>query len=292
MSANLYDLLNVDESATSDEIRAAWKAAIADLEPSDRRFRAYNDAAGVLLDDDKRAAYDAELAQARIEDEPDDEPDVEPEAEAKPPAEAVTAAVPVKVELSDDPTPAEPRGPRVGPSTGALVATGVAAAVALLLALVVVLLPGARADVSPKDAAKQAVSQDRTTLAVESAAEQLVAPVLSYNHKTMAADLERLKGFVTDQMADKQSKAWPEITKEAEAQQIVVEASPTATALNRIDAGGNRATVVVFIDQYVTKKSAEPFVLRMWATLVLVREGGGDGRWLLDDICTDDSSCA
>lgn len=290
MSANLYDLLNVDESASADEIRAAWKAAIADLEPSDRRFRAYNDAAGVLLDDDKRATYDAELAQARIDEEPEVEPEAEPEAE--PPSAAVTAAVPVKVDLSDNPKAAEPRGPRTGPSTAALVGVGVGAVLALLLALFVFALPGVRADVSPKDAAKQALSQDRTTLAVESAAEQLVAPVLSYNHKTMAADLERLKGFVTDQMADKQSKAWPEITKEAETQQIVVEATPTATALNRIDPGGNRATVVVFIDQYVTKKSAEPFVLRMWATLVLVREGGADGRWLLDDICTDDSSCA
>ncbi|MFC7504727.1 DnaJ domain-containing protein, partial [Nocardioides sp. GCM10030258] len=69
MSVNNYDLLNVDESATADEIRAAWKVAIADLDPSDRRFRAYNDAAGVLLDEDKRASYDAGLAEARLEAE-------------------------------------------------------------------------------------------------------------------------------------------------------------------------------------------------------------------------------
>ncbi|NHA00696.1 J domain-containing protein [Nocardioides sp. W3-2-3] len=60
VSANLYDILDVEESATSEEIRAAWKSAVADLDPTDRRFRAYSDAAGVLLDDDKRAAYDAE----------------------------------------------------------------------------------------------------------------------------------------------------------------------------------------------------------------------------------------
>ena len=85
MSANLYDLLNVDESASVDEIRAAWKSAIAELEPSDRRFRAYNDAAGVLLDDGKRTAYDAELAQARVDDEPEPEPEPEPEAPAPEP---------------------------------------------------------------------------------------------------------------------------------------------------------------------------------------------------------------
>src|SRR5918995_6807333 len=71
MSVSLYDLLDVDEHATPEQIRSAWKVAIADLDPTDRRFRAYNDAAGVLLDPGKRAAYDAELAAGRDEPEPD-----------------------------------------------------------------------------------------------------------------------------------------------------------------------------------------------------------------------------
>ena len=50
MSPSLYDLLDVDRDASDAEIRAAWKAAIADLDPTDRRFRAYNQAAEVLLD--------------------------------------------------------------------------------------------------------------------------------------------------------------------------------------------------------------------------------------------------
>ncbi len=62
MSLSLYDVLDVEPDATEDEIRAAWKSAIADLGPGDRRFRAYNDAAEVLLDPERRAAYDAELA--------------------------------------------------------------------------------------------------------------------------------------------------------------------------------------------------------------------------------------
>ena len=62
MNPSLYDLLNVDESASTDEIRAAWKAAIADLDPTDRRFRAYNQAAETLLDPKRRRDYDAELA--------------------------------------------------------------------------------------------------------------------------------------------------------------------------------------------------------------------------------------
>ena len=45
-----YDLLDVPRDASTEEIRAAWKTQIADLEPGDRRFDALNRAAKVLLD--------------------------------------------------------------------------------------------------------------------------------------------------------------------------------------------------------------------------------------------------
>ena len=64
MNASWYDLLDVAPDASEAEIRAAWKAAIADLDPTDRRFRVHNQAAEVLLDPQRRAAYDAELAAA------------------------------------------------------------------------------------------------------------------------------------------------------------------------------------------------------------------------------------
>ncbi|THJ13498.1 hypothetical protein E7Z54_01715, partial [Nocardioides sp.] len=102
MSPNLYDLLDVDEAATPDQIRTAWKSAIADLDPTDRRFRAFNDAAGVLLDPDKRAAYDAELAEARADEDRHSEPvDDEPEDD-QPEADQPDAA-PVLVPDADVP---------------------------------------------------------------------------------------------------------------------------------------------------------------------------------------------
>lgn len=61
---NRYDLLGVAPDATADEIRCAWRAAIADLDPTDRRFAALNRAAEVLLDADRRTTYDAEIAPA------------------------------------------------------------------------------------------------------------------------------------------------------------------------------------------------------------------------------------
>ncbi len=56
---NLYDVLDVEPTGSPDEIRAAWRAAVAELDPTDRRFRVYNQAAEVLLDPERRDAYDA-----------------------------------------------------------------------------------------------------------------------------------------------------------------------------------------------------------------------------------------
>ncbi|WP_377324906.1 J domain-containing protein [Pimelobacter simplex] len=275
MSTNLYDLLDVDESAGTDEIRAAWKRAIADLDPTERRFRAYNDAAGVLLDPERRAAYDAELAAERA-------------AETEP--EPVAAAEP---EPGPEPEPEHESAPRpagTGPSTTALIAVGVAALLALVLAVVVLLMPGALGDDTAKAVSERNARAERAAVSAEGAAEQMVAPVLSYNHTTMAADLDRHRGYMTTTLADKQARAWPEITKEAESQKIVVDAKATGTALTRVDPAGDRATVVVYVDQYVTKDGGKPFVLQMWATFVLVRADGSADRWQLDNLCTD-ASC-
>lgn len=69
-----YDLLGVAPSASAEEVRAAWRAAIADLDPTDRRFATLNQAAEVLLDPERRAAYDAELAPAEPEPAPEPAP--------------------------------------------------------------------------------------------------------------------------------------------------------------------------------------------------------------------------
>src|SRR5689334_13823552 len=59
MTTPWYDVLDVEPTASTDEIRAAWRAAVADLDPTARRFRLYNEAAEVLLDPERRAEYDA-----------------------------------------------------------------------------------------------------------------------------------------------------------------------------------------------------------------------------------------
>lgn len=304
MSLNLYDLLDVEETATAEEIRAAWKAAIADLDPTDRRFRAYNDAAGVLLDPARRAEYDAGLAEAEAAEEAAEAETAEAEAAGAAAAEEAAGEEPaVAAEKSSEPAVPEPavaepvveertaadRPAPDGPPRWALVLAAVAAVLLLVLTVALLRTPGASAEESPKEVAQRTEVQERAAVSAEDAAEKMVAPVLSYDHRTMAEDLERIQSHMTQQMADKQAAAWPELTKEAVAQRIVVEASAAGTALTRVAPDGERATVVVFIDQVVQKARDQPFVLRMWATLSLVRADGSADRWLLDDLCTEDN---
>ena len=81
MNPTWYDVLGVDRDATADEVRTAWRRSIADLDPSDRRFRSANEAAEVLLDADRRRAYDASLP---AEEEPVPVPEPVPVAATRP----------------------------------------------------------------------------------------------------------------------------------------------------------------------------------------------------------------
>lgn len=61
-SPTWYDLLDVEPAASTDEIRTAWKHAVADLDPTDRRFQRLSEAAAVLLDPARRESYDTSLS--------------------------------------------------------------------------------------------------------------------------------------------------------------------------------------------------------------------------------------
>lgn len=328
MSANLYDILDVDESASVDEIRAAWKAAVADLDPTDRRFRAYNDAAAVLLDADKRAAYDAGLAADRGGDAPvgeaaadgapaddvddvddvDDDVDQDVDEDVEEPA---AAAVTLTKDAPDAPTATadaeptakttakptsepspKPARAQAGPPDWALLAAGVGAFVALVLAVVLALLPGGIvfADESPKDVAASEKRFEESTRSVEAAAERMIADVFSYNYETMDADLERAQQYVTPELGAKQAKGWPDIAKDAADQKLVVQARAEAVALTRLSPDGETATVVVFLVQDSTRNGVDQTPLRMWVSLKMVREDGSADAWLIDDVCVD-STC-
>jgi len=229
MSPNLYDLLDVDESASGDEIRAAWKAAIADLDPTDRRFRAYNDAAGVLLDEDKRTAYDAELAARReaeadepaetdepVEDVEDVEDDAQDDsghdADAGPVTLAADATEPADA-VDDEAVSADTDQSAAragGPGPWSIAAAGVAAVLAVVLAVWVLTQPNV------KPAAEQAAHLKADGAAVqEFVGEKVVPATLSYDYRTLDQDLTNAQRYMTPQAAAGEAKNGRVISREA-----------------------------------------------------------------------------
>src|SRR3954462_14037242 len=98
-----YDVLGVSRDADSDAVRAAWRAATDKFEPGSGsgQFRMFNEAAEVLLDPARRAAYDASLDA----DRPEQPPAVEPDPEPAPKTDPKTSAPP-----PPPPPPAAPTG--------------------------------------------------------------------------------------------------------------------------------------------------------------------------------------
>ena len=67
-----YDVLGVSRDASPAEIKAAWRNATDKFEPGSGsgQFRMFNEAADVLLDPERRAAYDASLDADRRRTQP------------------------------------------------------------------------------------------------------------------------------------------------------------------------------------------------------------------------------
>jgi Mce-associated membrane protein len=307
VSVSLYDLLDVDETASADEIKAAWKSAIADLDPTDRRFRAYNDAAAVLLDADKRATYDAELAAARVDEEPEetgapaDQPAAAPVAaptpvvaETRPEPEPEPEPVAVAVELPPDLPEDGAATSRGVPSWALFVAAGLAV-VSVVLMIVVLTWPGSVGGDSPASEQDNESTSEQAGRAAEDAAARAVPVVLSYDYRTLDQDFANAAKYLTDDFAQQRNALFAQkpdggttLRDQVIADKVVVTAIAPATGLTRVSADGERATVVVYVNQESQKGRSAARALQMWATLSMVKDGDD---WLIDDICTE-SDCS
>lgn len=221
---NWYDVLDVEPTATTEEIRDAWRSAIAELTPADRRFRLYNEAAEVLLDDERRAAYDATL-------EPEPETETQPGSDVEPP-----------------PAPVRDRGFEVP--------TWLLAGLALLTALTVG-LAGYLWFVQPSPG-----EVDDATAAARSAAERAVVPVLSYDYQDLDGSREAAREFLTPDYLEEYDKLYDGLVEgNAGSTETVVEAEFVASAVVR--GGEDRAEILVFVDQATTNaQNQQPVVYR------------------------------
>ncbi|WP_299922998.1 hypothetical protein [uncultured Nocardioides sp.] len=247
-----YDVLDVPHDAPTEDVRAAWKGRIADLEPGDRRFDTLNRAAKVLLDPVARAAYDETLPAQRVE------PLVEEDTPASPPLVEEGAPAPVT----------RPDASR-GVPTWLLAGLGVLAA-----GLVVATAWTWTRGVAPGD--------DPSVRDAQVAAERAVVPVLSYDHESLKADQREAQALMTGGYREEYDKLFTVLEENAPRTQTRVTASVVASGIVR--ASEDRVQVLVFVDRPTTNKlRAEPVVYKDQVTVSMQRV---DGEWLVDDLTT------
>lgn len=263
--SSLYDLLGVRPSASVDEIRAAWRAKIADLDPGDKRFGLLNDAAGVLLDPDKKSAYDESLA-------PEPEPELAPE-----PARTDQPPAPQPVREAPEGAPAETGGV---PSWLLAVLASLTAIVSLGALALAVLVPSSGA-------------MERATSEAEQTAQRAVTTVFSYDYRTLDADQANAVAYLTADYRTKYDELFGLIKENAPRLKLKVEAEFIASGLVRSggDSGGwlglgqhsaDRVQVLVMFDQKkLSGASTTPVRFRNFATLTMVKVGDD---WLIDGI--------
>ena len=260
-SPSWYDLLGVAPDASADEIRTAWRAQIADLDPTDRRFAVLNQAAEVLLDPARRAAYDAELA-------PPPEPTPEPSPEPLPePAETAGHGAPP---ATAEPAPAPSR--RVATVPGWLLAVVGVLALALVAASVVLWVREPSAGDIEADAR-----------AAQAAAERAVVPILSYDAARLDESKAAAQQYLTGKLREDYDRIFAGLIEEnAPATETVVAATLVRSSIVRADEG--HAQVFLLVNQTRTnKKYTEPEVYKNWVTLTMDEV---DGTWLVSDMAT------
>jgi Mce-associated membrane protein len=291
-----YDLLGVEPDASPEEIRTAWKSGIADLEPGDRRFRTLNEAAEVLLDPDRRAAYDAQLAPDTVvevrgapatpvlrSERASLEGSLETSAAEAPTARTASTGVITDLEAEkartraeakaaksaarDDGKPASTRGTVPAWLLGAL-----AALVALLLACAGYLLTQP-ADAAVADATREA----------QSSAERAATTILAYDYRHLDEDQQAAGELMTPGYRKKYDALFAQIAANAPDLKVVVTVDVVASGVVR--SGDDRVQVLVFANRPTLRRDqAEPEIFRDQVVMTMVKSGGD---WLVDDMDTN-----
>jgi Mce-associated membrane protein len=253
-SPSWYDVLDVDPAAPRDEVRAAWRSGIADLEPGSRRFASLNAAAEVLLDPARRAAYDATRA-----------------ADEWPVAPPLVEEGPVALPLVEE-----------GPLGARLETTATHAVPAWLLAVVALVLAGLVAGCVWAWQSTSGETEEEATRAAQAAAERAIVPVLSYGHESLEEDQARAQGYLTSDYREDYDKLFAVISENAPQTETTVEAEVVASGIVR--SGEDRVDVLVFVDRPTTNKlTPEPETYKDQVTVTMQKVGD---EWLVDDLVT------
>ena len=250
-TTTLYDVLDVEPTATADEIRAAWRAAVADLDPTDRRFRVYNAAAEILLDQARRTTYDAEMAPERG---PSD------------------GAEPRRNDRSETEASSLVRFGRWGGGVPAWLIIAVAAVTAVLLGYVGVTLT------QPSDASMASDAD-----AAQTAAERAIVPILSYDAHALDRSEAQATAVMTSAEQEQYRKLFAVIRQNAPRTGTVVRAQYVSSGVVRT--GTDQVEVLVFVNQRTTNRAHPkvPVVYKSQVTMTMVKAGG---TWQVDALHT------
>ena len=279
-----YDLLGVDPTADTDEIRAAWRAQSADLDPTDRRFRSLSQAAEVLLDPQSRAAYDASLAEpASATAAPSPPPAVPVDLEKRTAADTAQAPE-AATKARKAQAPEQPEEPvQKGPSRLPLVPAWLLLLVAVLTAVAIAgaTVAAVRAGEPVSDEGGSFVEQSAEE--ARAAAVRAIVPVLSYDYRTLEEDAAAARSYMTSgYQEDKYDPLFAFVSENAPNTQTVVEVQVVDSAIVRT--GKDRVEVLLFVDRPTTnRRNTEPIVYKDQATVTMARV---DGQWLVDDLRT------
>lgn len=280
-----YDILGVPQDASAEDVKAAWRAATDKFEPGSgtSQFRLFNEAADVLLDPERRAAYDAEL------DRPDEAgTTVDPESSSSPPPPTPGAAD------SGPAVPAAPGGDSrrkqpvvawLGDRLTWVLVIGLPLLVAAVV-MAVVTVTGLHVWKADIEGIVPAVETFEAGPEATAAAERALTAVLSYDYRHMEADRDRAVTFLTPRYEKQYLKTFGLLTEGpdgAPGGAVKTKAVVTADVLNAgvVDAESDLVRVIAFVNQSSVKGEGQPAIFQNRVVATMVHQGGD---WLVDNI--------
>jgi Mce-associated membrane protein len=286
-SPTWYEVLGVPRDATPDQIKAAWRTATDKFEPGSGsgQFRLFNEAADVLLDPPRRAAYDASLEADDVDTDDDHHTDDHrlDEVQPVPPPAVVDEQVP---DAPEQPRAGRPRRQRRVRS--AAPAGEPASRRLLVLALVLTLLAvGAVVaavffGLKVRTDARVADARDEAPAAAERAAKA----VLAYDYRHLPTDRKRASAYLSDSFRKTYLKNFSLLEKQKDGSpgaavqtKTVVTASVVGSGV--MDAEPDVVRVLVYVNQTSTKPGKDPQIFQNRVAMTMEKDGG---RWLVDDL--------
>jgi Mce-associated membrane protein len=296
MNPTLYDVLGVSRDASREQIRKAWRESADRFEPgeggSTKQFRLFNEAAEVLLDPERRKAYDATLGE---------EAEGTPEAVAtgKVPGPPMPGASSAAAPEAVSPTPGAraPWGSQPTSTTTSTTASTTAPSSLSSKMLTLLILFGILAAVAVGLGAwkgsqgwralqekKQAEQYQEALDTAPAAAESAAAAVLSYDYRSLEADRDAAAKFLSDGYREEYVDTFDKLVIESATQtKAAVEAQVLASAaMNSGERDASKVPVLLFVNQTTSSAaSADPSVALNRVRLDMVEV---NGTWLVDGI--------